>query len=388
MNRIALIMEYPVLQMGGTEVLVRELVRQLAATYQIVLVTPDRRDRVPKELLDIIHSHIELPLPHSWSSGDSLAEKLVSLRVDLAHFHLGGTYTWKTRNYLACPIFRVKKAGILYLLTNHGAFGFYDYCGRHRSLLFRLGTLPFYWLSRLLLVAKSEYEISVSKSDLNKLQRWFFPFRNKFQAIYHSLLTDTLPGLFTPREQRFICVGTIGSRKGQWLLTEAFASIHQQIPEWRLTLIGRFTEDSVKTRILSTLADPAVCSKVDFIEGASDSEVEQFYKTSEIFVMPSLDEGLGLTLQEALYFGCACITTRAGGTEDLVTDNENGLLVPRDDAGALASAMLRLAKDDSLRHRVAKSGPSSIQSKGMNRQSMANSYSKLYQKIFSARRSS
>ena len=69
-------------------------------------------------------------------------------------------------------------------------------------------------------------------------------------------------------------------------------------------------------------------------------------RDSEIFVLPSLFEGLGLALQEALFHGCACISTRSGGPEDLIHDGRNGLLVRNENPAALAGALARLMSDD------------------------------------------
>src|SRR6266581_3827651 len=93
-KRIAIAMEYPLMQQGGTEVLVCELLRGLSSRYEIVLVSGDRdRDQIPAEFQGLICHH--LAWDKERASGETarvLAEALERQNVDLAHFHFGGTY--------------------------------------------------------------------------------------------------------------------------------------------------------------------------------------------------------------------------------------------------------------------------------------------------------
>jgi glycosyltransferase involved in cell wall biosynthesis len=69
----------------------------------------------------------------------------------------------------------------------------------------------------------------------------------------------------------------------------------------------------------------------------------------DIFVMPSLQEGLGLALMEAMAQGVAVVGSAVGGIKTLIQDKENGLLVAPADAAALAQAIIALLKDSRLR---------------------------------------
>ncbi len=71
-----------------------------------------------------------------------------------------------------------------------------------------------------------------------------------------------------------------------------------------------------------------------------------------VFVLPSLEEPLGIVVVEAMAAGLPIIATRAGGVLDLVQDGETALLVPPGDSAALAAAQIRLAQDPALRARL------------------------------------
>ncbi len=97
--------------------------------------------------------------------------------------------------------------------------------------------------------------------------------------------------------------------------------------------------------------------------------------------MPSLREGLGLALQEALANGCACVGSRIGGIPDLIQDGDNGLLVEPGNVEQLAAGLERLIGDDALRSRFRARAPKSILEKEMTAEKMVAKYENLYRKI-------
>ena len=77
----------------------------------------------------------------------------------------------------------------------------------------------------------------------------------------------------------------------------------------------------------------------------------------DVFVLPSRWEGLSLALVEAMGAGRAVVATDVGGNPEVVRDGQTGLLVPPNDAGALADALGALARDRDLRAGLATPPP-------------------------------
>jgi glycosyltransferase involved in cell wall biosynthesis len=76
----------------------------------------------------------------------------------------------------------------------------------------------------------------------------------------------------------------------------------------------------------------------------------------DLFVLPSLSEGLSVAILEALAVGVPMIATAVGGTPEVITDHEDGILVPPADPDALAESICLLVKNTELRQRLAKAG--------------------------------
>lgn len=89
--------------------------------------------------------------------------------------------------------------------------------------------------------------------------------------------------------------------------------------------------------------------------------VGPYLRLFDIFVVASRTEGLGTSLIDALAAGLPVVATRAGGIGEIVADGTNGLLVPSQDAGALAQAILALVRDQSLRARLASHARASVE---------------------------
>jgi glycosyltransferase involved in cell wall biosynthesis len=380
--RIALCLECPLHQHGGVEVLVRELIRGLNDDLDLYLVSDDAED--------IIHSspfgamlkgfHRYDPSANKRDEAERMVQWGKDQNINFFHFHHGGTYTWGSRTWKQCVITEVARAGFRCVSTNHGAFGLMGFVGEQRPLWFKLAAMCLCWPAKLRQVASVEWEATVSQHDWKAVRRWFFPLRHKFIQIYHSMLdgTDT----FNPEKRNIIlCLGTVGARKGQPYLTQAFGQIAHKHPDWRLVIAGRHASDGTAEKMLASISKYGINHRVDVLADVSDAIALDLLCHAAIFAMPSLAEGLGLSLQEAMFHGAACVGTTAGGITDMIEHEKTGLLVPPADPVAIADALERMILDPELRNRLSENGRVSITAKGMTRQGMCQSHAQLYKKL-------
>ena len=382
--KLALCLEYPIDQFGGTEVLVKELIKGLAAKNQIVLVSNESNKSAFKSSVGhLISEHISWnPATVSYAQSRLLANALVQSKVDLVHFHLGENFAWNVRAFSKSPIVAVKRTGIPCLSTNHGAFAITSgYCGAHRQFMKAALFLPA-WLSKQFVVSKLLCEVTVSQHDYRAVRNWYPLTRNKFRQIYHSRIHESAASpVQTRRRNVIVCVGTVGPRKGQWILTDAFAKIAARFPDWQLVLIGRMTSGPLSQQIRDTIEREKISNQVQLLETQSDREVEYWLREAAIFAMPSFQEGLGLSLQEALYHNCACVGSRVGGIPNLIDDGENGLLVEVGNVEQLAMTLEKVMADSELRTRLSGRGRQSVLDKEMTAEKMVAKYQSLYEEF-------
>ena len=382
--RIALCLEYPIDQRGGTEVLVSELIKGLAKQHQIILVSPDSKTTLAQsEISPLITEHISFtPVWKSAKPARELAEKIALTKPDLAHFHFGGNYGWGNRVYWKCPVFYLRRQGVRCLSTNHGAFSILEgYCWEKRPLAMKLALLPPAWLSKQIILSRVRCEVAVSQHDWHALRLWYPLLRGKFRWIYHSRLHGTPPPMNPNRENAILCAGTIGPRKGQTVLANAFARIAKKFPQWRLIFIGRGGDREMVEQIQQTITSNQLEKQVELFGSRSDEELRDWLQRAAIFAIPSTYEGLGLSLQEAQFYGCASVGTRCGGVEDLIQDGDNGLLVDVNAPDQLAIALEKLISDPALRERFSRRGPESVMEKNMTAEKMVAAYERLYTTI-------
>lgn len=157
----------------------------------------------------------------------------------------------------------------------------------------------------------------------------------KFSAAKGAAVDD-LPACFTGDVTVIGTVGRLAAVKDQPTLIKAFAMICHRYPV-RLLIVG---DGPQRALLESTIDECAVREKV-FMAG-DRSDVPAMLGVMDIFVLPSLAEGISNTVLEAMASGLPVIATKTGGNPELVRDEENGLLVPVGNVEALAAALARL----------------------------------------------
>jgi glycosyltransferase involved in cell wall biosynthesis len=148
-----------------------------------------------------------------------------------------------------------------------------------------------------------------------------------------------------------LAVGNLEPRKNLTALVRAFASVVNHIPH-NLVLVGA---EGWRTESLHrVLEEPALRGRVRLQGFASPEDLPLWYSACDMFVIPSLYEGFGLTLLEALACGAPSIASNRASLPEVAGD---AALLVDPDAESLAAAIETLAGDQELRNRLAAQGP-------------------------------
>jgi len=189
---------------------------------------------------------------------------------------------------------------------------------------------------------------------------------DKIKVIYNGLDFSTLQPRSTRSEVRqriglpesAMVVGTVARLhpvKGHQVLLEAASSLEAAYPDLYFLLVG---DGPLRAEIEQQISELGLRDRV-LLTGFYP-EVADIYPALDLFCLPSLMEGMGLVLLEAMHFGLPVVASRVGGIPELVTDGETGLLVPAGDSKALSIALQKLLGDTDLRQNLGQRGQAQV----------------------------
>ncbi|RKI84192.1 glycosyltransferase family 4 protein [bacterium 1xD42-87] len=144
------------------------------------------------------------------------------------------------------------------------------------------------------------------------------------------------------REKRIVSVGRMDANKNHEMQLRAFAVLKDKYPEYSLEIYG---DGELRSHIEETAAGLGIAERV-FLPGVVQDVAARIWRAS-LFLLTSYSEGVSNALIEALALGLSVIATDvpSGGTEELMEDGVNGLVIPAGDQTALTRAMDRLLGD-------------------------------------------
>jgi glycosyltransferase involved in cell wall biosynthesis len=135
-------------------------------------------------------------------------------------------------------------------------------------------------------------------------------------------------------------IARLSDVKGHIYLIQAMPKVLKQAPDAKLLIAGQGRE---KRKLAELAKELGITGSVIFRDSVADTF--QALSAIDIFVMPSLKEGLGLSLMEAMACGIPVVGSDVGGIKTLIQNNQNGLLVAAADSEALSRAILELLQD-------------------------------------------
>ncbi|MFN7937531.1 MAG: glycosyltransferase family 1 protein [Bryobacteraceae bacterium] len=173
---------------------------------------------------------------------------------------------------------------------------------------------------------------------------------NKLRVVWHGvhLPTDPVPG-DAQRRPVILHVGAIQSRKNIIRLVEAFESLPSP---WRLVLAGSegYGAEAIRHRI----ADSPARQRIELTGYIDDERLEDLYRTSRMLAFPSLDEGFGIPLLEAMAYGLPILTSSGSALREVAEGA--ALLVDPRKTQEIRDGMQELARNENLRRQLRQAG--------------------------------
>lgn len=150
-----------------------------------------------------------------------------------------------------------------------------------------------------------------------------------------------------------IQVGNLQEQKRFHITLEAFAKLHRDHPESRLTIVGAGAQRQALEQQCAALG---VADAVTFTGRIPNARVLEHMARTQFFVMPSVREGFGIVYLEAMACGCVTIGTQGEGIADVIRHGENGFLVPPDDPDAIEAVLRACLEHPAETHEIARCG--------------------------------
>ena len=236
-------------------------------------------------------------------------------------------------------------------------------------------------LSKPHFVACSKF---VASSYINKLRIE----QSQMSVIYNSVDPQTL--ICEPDEPQkirhslkipadgfvYINIGRLDPQKGQVYLLQAFQKVLRQVPQAYLVIIGIGKLESSLKELAKSLK---IEHRVFFLGVRRD--IGACLEMADVFVFPSLFEGLGVVLVEAMSKSIACVASRLEVLQEVIEDEVSGLLVTPKSDTELAEAMIKIYERDDLRDKLRWEGFRKAEAKFFSEMLMPE-WEKLYLNVF------
>lgn len=236
------------------------------------------------------------------------------------------------------------------------------------DVIFRKHTEQYPWIDRQLYHAKTKYAvqhahkvIAVSEETKRDLMELYNVPEEKIAVVYQSInpifydktLQNNVVDIRTKHKlpKKYILnVGSFYPRKNQATLIQAFDTIKNEVEE-DLVLVG--SAGSLK-QIQQLIADKNLEQRVHIINNISNGDMPALYQQASVFVFPSLFEGFGVPVLEALFSRTPVIATKGGAIEEAA--GKNSLLVNPISVEEIADSILKVLKDEALRKQMIEAG--------------------------------
>ncbi len=345
----------------------RRLSAEASGTYEFEVLTSAYRgggntslDGIPIHRFRYFFARWER-LTHEESAPDRMRRSWLYAALPAFYLFFGTIAAWRLARKRRYDIVHV------HWPVPHAVFGWAARAGGARRVIAQFYSIELRWVRHSLpflrgflrrAVTSADYVVAISTSTAREVQAvapvpvdvipYAVDLPTNGEAADRAAIAPTHSS--GARPFTVLYVGRLVERKGVRYLLDALAMMSPSIGA-RAIIIG----DGPERPALEALAqESGVSDRVEFRGWVSPTELHTAYESASAFALPAVvdrrgdTEGLGMVLLEAMTYEIPVVSTPLGGIPDIVQSNRTGLLVPPNDAPALAAALTTLATDAAL----------------------------------------
>lgn len=259
---------------------------------------------------------------------------LLQKKVDLVHIHFSSRGSTFRTLILIVFVLAFRKPIVLH---SHGS-GFHLFYSQQSFWIQKIIRYLFRKTNLIIVLSNSWKEFYIKNLDLEESKIAVLPNPVKLPSQNKYNKTSNIV--------KFIFLGRIGERKGAFELIKAFSQIPAQYRNLSALTMAGDGDAEVARNLVNDLN---LADKVTILDWINSQERDNLLAESDVFVLPSHNEGLPMAMIEAMSFGLPVITTPVGGIPELITDGNNGILIEPGNIGELSAAMKSLIKNENIR---------------------------------------
>ncbi len=206
-------------------------------------------------------------------------------------------------------------------------------------------------------IAAARFVVTVSEFNRDYLQSIAGDSNGRIALVHNGIdLSRFSPnGAPPPSPFTILCVARLVEKKGLPVLVEACRILRDRQLSFRCEIIGK---GRMRSQLESLITRWSLRDQVRLLGPKTQMEVREHFRSAHIYVLPSIvgsdgnQEGLPVSIVEALACGLPVVTTPVTGIPEVVRDGHNGLLVPMGEPEALANALTRIIQDADTRENL------------------------------------
>ncbi|MGO8807765.1 MAG: glycosyltransferase family 4 protein [Candidatus Bathyarchaeia archaeon] len=352
----------PQLYFGGVERRIIETTTRLTNEADINVYSGTKagfKEPIKIDGVNFVPSHSTdrlFPLDN-WSFNRSLSKKAGTINTDIYEAHA-------VSGYGLLRTLRRQDIKTPFIHTIHGVLADEYEQARNagsQSLRARAANYFMHHLSKLEIetAKNANLIVTISNYSLGKIKEHYGIDASKIRIVPNGVDPDKFkPSTDVAEAKRqfglrdepcVLFVGSLIPRKGLAFLVAAAGKIVKTLPKTKFVIVG---EGPLKNRLRGKVESANLSGNFKFMGNLTGDRLATAYGCSDIFVLPSTQEGQGIVLLEAEASAKPVVAFNIGGVNEAVRNGETGLLVQRGDTDELANAVVRLLSDRDLREKI------------------------------------
>lgn len=269
--------------------------------------------------------------------------RLLGGRVAALHVHMASRASFWRKLLFILPAFAL---GVPVIVHLHGGGFRQFYAEESPALVRRLIRYVFEKAARVIVLSE-RWKAWVSSA---------FP-QARVVSIYNPVVLPQVPDFEAREASAVLFLGRVGANKGALDLIEAVARIREAFPSVRLCMGGDGDIEGARRHAAAL----GLAGQVELPGWVRGAEKQALLEKAAVYVLPSYQEGLPMSVLEAMAAGLPVVSTPVGGIPEAVSDGVEGYLVQPGDINSLSECLARLLGDADLRRRMGEAGRKKVE---------------------------